>query len=204
MKIVFLSILLILTFVYNGIFSPNQAKVNFTLDPDKSIVEWSGASPKVSHQGSFAVTCQELQITDEQIQGGTFVIPIASIKNYDLPKAIKPVLLKHLKSKDFFNLALYPEAIFKITQVEPLIVPAVGDTTAANTRVTGDLTLLGQTHAISFPAKIEVQENNVLVDAAFKLDRTQWGMNYAADPALDNRHIFPEVAIRLKVAGSRN
>jgi hypothetical protein len=55
-----------------------------------------------------------------------------------------------------------------------------------------------------FPAKIDLQENNLLVDATFKLDRTKWGMNYAADPALENRHIYPEVDIHLKLAGNRN
>ena len=55
-----------------------------------------------------------------KIKEGTFVIPIASIKNFDLPESLKPVLLDHLKSADFFNMVLYPEAGFSLQKMVPL------------------------------------------------------------------------------------
>lgn len=179
---------------------PATKPYDYQVDPDNSLIEWSGAGPKTSHQGFFALHSQGIDVADGQITGGSFVIPIASIKNHDLPKTIKPVLLKHLKSKDFFNAALYPEAIFTITQVEPLTQTAAG----ANVLVTGDFTMLGHTHAISFPARVKLNHTTLAVEAAFKLDRTKWGMTYAADLALKNRHIFPAVDIHLKIAGLKN
>ncbi len=111
-------------FTFSSLFfsslTKESIKYNYALDTEKSVVEWSGSSPKVTHQGSFEVTCEGIEVVDGQVKSGTFVIPIASIKNFDLPKAIKPVLLKHLKSEDFFNLALFPEAKFNITEVKPL------------------------------------------------------------------------------------
>ena len=184
--------------------NPDTKKYSYALDAEKSVVEWHGAGPGASHQGSFGVISQGMEVADGTIKGGSFVIPIASIKNFDLPKAIKPVLLKHLKSSDFFNAALYPEATFTITRVEPLTYAAAGAVAGANVLVTGDFTMIGQTHSISFPANINLQGETLAVEATFKLDRTRWGMTYAADPALKNRHIYPEVDIHLKLAGIKN
>lgn len=204
MKTLFLTLLAVYSLFIAQFREENIVKFNYALDPAKSVIEWSGASPRVAHQGSFAVICKGIEVVDGQIKDGSFVIPIASMQNFDLPKAIKPVLLKHLKSEDFFHVALYPEAEFNITKIEPFSSSEADAVAEANALVTGDFTLLGNTNPISFPAKIDVQENSLAVEATFKLDRTKWGMNHAADPALKNRHIYPEVAIHLKLAGSRN
>lgn len=174
---------------------------NYALDADNSLVEWSGASPKSSHQGSFAVSSQGLEVVDGMVRGGSFTIPIASIKNYDLAKVVKPVLLKHLKSQDFFNMAVYPEASFTITSVETLSDSVAGAIAGANVLVSGDFTMIGTTHPISFPARVAVEGDGLSAEAQFKLDRTQWGMTYAADTTLEDRHIYPEVDIHLKLTG---
>lgn len=191
------------------IFSPSHQPVipqpySYALVPDSSVIEWKGASPKVSHHGTFAVTSQGIHVVDGQVVGGTFRIPIESIRNVDLPKTIKPVLLKHLKSKDFFNIALYPEATFTLTEITPLPNPADGAIAGANQMVSGNFTLLGQTHPLSFPANITLADNRLTVESLFTLDRTKWGMTHAADPSLGNRYILPEVDIHLKVQARIN
>ena len=200
--------LFILIFGLYGILNYSQSldtpTYNYALDESKSIIKWSGASPKTSHQGSFGVSSQGIQVENGTIKAGSFAIPIASIKNFDWPNTIKPVLLKHLKSKDFFNIALYPEASFTITQVEPLTQAIPGAVSDANVLVTGNFTLIGNTHPITFPARIEFQEDAFSVEAKFNIDRTKWGMHYAADPALKNRHIFPEVNIQIALSANRN
>jgi polyisoprenoid-binding protein YceI len=203
MKTLLLALLAVYSLFITNL-NPDTKKYSYALDTEKSVVEWHGASPGASHQGSFGVISQGMEVADGTIKGGSFVIPIASIKNFDLPKTIKPILLKHLKSSDFFNAALYPEATFTITRVEPLTYAAAGAVAGANVLVTGDFTMIGQTHSISFPANINLQGETLAVEATFKLDRTRWGMTYAADPALKNRHIYPEVDIHLKLAGIKN
>ncbi|QMU27832.1 YceI family protein [Adhaeribacter radiodurans] len=203
MKTLFLGLLTFFSLFLPSIFK-DTVKYNYDIDTSKSVIEWSGSSPKVTHQGSFDVSCEGMEVVDGQVKSGTFVIPISSIKNFDLPKALRPVLLKHLKSEDFFNLALFPEAKFEITEVQPLENMSEGGISGANAQVTGNFTMLGKTNPLTFPAKIDLLENQIGVEATFKLDRTQWGMHYAADPELKNRHIYPEVAIHLKVLGNRN
>jgi polyisoprenoid-binding protein YceI len=195
--------LLILLNLFSFTFKSEPPQYNYALDENKSVAEWTGSSPRTSHQGSFAVTSAGIEVVDKKIKSGTFIIPIASIQNFDLPKTIKPVLIKHLKSKDFFNLALYPEAKFVITQVKPSPETPEGAVAGANVMVTGDFTLIGQTQPLSFPARVDLQNGTLAVEATFKLDRTKWGMTYAADPKLKNRHIFPEVDIHLKISALR-
>jgi hypothetical protein len=199
--------ILALLITYSLLFTSFEGSIyksyNYSVIADSSVAAWKGYSPRISHQGSFVVTGQGIAVVDGNITGGTFIIPITSIKNFDLPKAIKPVLLNHLKSEDFFNMALYPEANFSITNVSPLTSSVAGAIAGANALVTGDFTMIGNTHSVSFPAKIDFNGDNLTVEAAFKLDRTKWGMNHAADPSLGKRHILPEVDIHLKVYGKK-
>lgn len=188
-------------FVMAGFKQESKHAFNYALDANQSLIEWSGASPNTSHQGSFALSSQGILVLDSMISGGSFSIPIASIKNFDLPKLVKPVLIKHLKSKDFFHIDLYPEAHFTITNVMPLPAETAAGIEGANVLVSGDFSMLGVTHPLSFPAKVKFEGERFSAEASFKIDRTKWGMTYAADPALENRHIYPEVDIHLKLLG---
>ncbi len=181
----------------------HPVKHNYSLHADKSTVEWRGAGPGAAHHGSFAVSGQDIEVVNGKLKRGTFIIPIASIQNFDLPAEVKPVLLDHLKSTDFFNMVLYPEAAFAIKHVVPLTKPVDPTVTGANVTVTGDFTMLGKTNKISFPAKVVLEGDNMSVEALLQLDRTKWGMTYAADPALGDHHIYPQVDLHLTLFGFR-
>ncbi|WP_224998567.1 YceI family protein [Cesiribacter sp. SM1] len=183
--------------------SENSARENFSLDSDKSVVEWWGSGPDAAHHGSFSVSAQNIEIVNGKVKQGRFIIPIASIQNFDLPDNIKPVLLDHLKSADFFNMALYPEASFDFRKVTPITKAVAGAVEGANYMVSGDFTMLGKAIAISFPARIVVNGEQLAVEAKLKIDRTQWGMNYAADPNLGAHHIYPNVDLHLKLIGQK-
>ena len=73
----------------------------------------------------------------------------------------------------------------------------------ANYTVTESFTLLDKTNAITFPAKIEVTSSSLNAEAIFTIDHTKWAMKYAADPALGEHPILPEVAIHLKLSGHK-
>ncbi len=82
----------------------------------------------------------------------------------------------------------------------PKTRPFDGAVAGANAMIEGEFTLLGITHSISFPAKVVVKENQLLLEAKLKIDRTRWSMNYAADPALGAHHIYPDVELYLKIS----
>lgn len=164
-----------------------------------SKIEWKGHSPVLFHNGSFAVKGENMEVVNGRLHSGTFIIPIVSIQNYDLPENVKPELLNHLKSADFFNMAIHPNAKFQITKVES------NSNTIAETNaiITGDFTMLGKTLPVSFPALIKMQGDNLNIKAAFEIDRTKWGMNYAADPELGEHHILPKVEIKLDILAKK-
>lgn len=180
--------------------SPKQ---KYSLDEDTSVAEWTGYGQGIQHDGSFAVTGQDLEVVNGRLKSGSFRIPISSIKNFNLPPEVKDLLLNHLKSPDFFNMALHPEARFTISRVTPLQPGAANAIEGANHLVTGDFTLLGKTNQISFPAKITVSGESFLAEAILKLDRTKWGMTYGADPALGEHYIAPDVDLHLKLSGRK-
>jgi polyisoprenoid-binding protein YceI len=173
-------------------------KTSYAINSESSLIEWKGAGNNIEHTGSFSVSGDELQVEDNRIVGGTFNIPIASIQNFDLPEEVKPILLNHLQSADFFNMEVYPEAAFSITSVDPKL-----GTEGTNYVVKGKFTLIGITLPIEFPAKVSFSGNQLITEADFTIDRTEWGMDYAADPELGEHHIFPLVNIHLKVVGDK-
>lgn len=93
-------------------------------------------------------------------------------------------LTNHLKSPDFFDVRQHPTARFKSTKV--------AKSAAGQTQVTGDLTLLGVTKPIKFPATVDTTGGFSLT-AEFTIDRTNFGMDYGADK------IEKEVALKVSV-----
>jgi len=174
----------------------------YAVNNTTSVAEWKGAAPDHFHIGSFNVTGTINSKGNGQIKSGDFVIPIASIKNFDLPDEVKPQLLNHLKSPDFFNMALHPNAEFKITKVVPYFKADTAAVSGANYLVTGDFSMVGQTHSISFPAKISYTADSLKTEALFKNDRTKWGMKSYSD-STQGLYILPNVAIHLKIQAGR-
>ena len=49
------------------------------------------------------------------------------------------------------------------------------------TTITGEMTLLGKTQTISFPADVKIEGGKVQLNSSFDIDRTQFGMNYQVE-----------------------
>ena len=81
-------------------------------------------------------------------------------------------LTDHLKSGDFFAVMAHPTAQLKTTKIE-----ATGEN---QYRITADLTMLGKTNSITFPATVTT-DKGISLTSEFSLDRTRWGMDYGTD-----------------------
>ncbi|HSG90177.1 MAG TPA: YceI family protein [Pseudomonadales bacterium] len=88
-------------------------------------------------------------------------------------------LNEHLRKPDFFDVENHPTLTFVSTEVVP--------TSASTATVTGDMTLLGVTHPVTFEVtmnKLGPHPFNGSMVAGFSatgtLDRTAFGMDYAA------------------------
>lgn len=163
-----------------------------TVDAATSIVNW-----KAFHKGGFAprwgtlnVKSGDLSIEGGQVVAGNFNIDMTSIKVDPASvteKDKKPVDLEaHLKNPDFFNVEKNPTSDFKITSVADLKEAPADAVAGANKTVSGNLTLLGKTMNVTFPAKVDVVDNTAAIQAKFTVNRTDWGIKFGtseADPA---------------------
>ncbi len=93
---------------------------------------------------------------------------------------------KHLKSDEFFGVKQFPKITFKSTKVEK---------DGEKFKVTGDLTLHGETHAVTAPFEITGKgkgmkgEERVGGEATFKIKRSEWGMKGMVGPIGDEVEI---------------
>lgn len=161
----------------------------FAVDVAASKVNW-----KAFHKGGFAprwgtlsVTSGELSVADSQLASGEFVIDMNSIKVDPASVTEKDKkstdLEGHLKNEDFFDVTKFPTADFKITKVEELAAGAQNAVEGANKTVSGNLTLLGKTLNVSFPAKVDVVDKSATIKAQFTVNRADWGIKFGANEA---------------------
>ncbi|KFF24270.1 YceI family protein [Chryseobacterium vrystaatense] len=162
------------------------------VDVATSVVNW-----KAFHKGGMAprwgtlnVKSGDLSIEGGQLTAGNFVIDMNSIKVDPASvteKDKKPADLEaHLKNQDFFNVEKNPVSDFKITSVADLKEAPADAIAGANKTVSGNLTLLGKTMNVTFPAKVDVTDNSAAVNAKFTVNRADWGIKFGtseSDPA---------------------
>ncbi len=171
-----------------------------------SVAEWKGYhGDDTFNNGTIAVKSTELYSEDGIVTGGNFELPLISLVNFNLPTdELKTMLITHLQSTDFFNMVVNPNVLFKINKVTAGTGSLEKQLGTENYTVKGDLTILGNTHEIEFPAFIEVANQVLKTEAMINIDRMKWGLSYASDPALPapNR-IKPILDIHLKLEGSK-
>ncbi|HOI88659.1 MAG TPA: YceI family protein, partial [Lentimicrobium sp.] len=157
--------------------------VTLNADLETSIIEWEGAKPTGTHNGTIELTEGQLFLDEGNVVGGKFVIDMNSIVVLDLTDPdMNGKLLGHLKSADFFETETYPTATFEITSVE-----AVQGNPAATHNITGNLSMKDVTRSVTFPATVNVSDNGVTATSAtFLIDRTQWNVQYGSKTLFAN------------------
>jgi len=170
---------------------------NLTVDIQNSIVSWIGTKPTKQHNGTINVQSGALKVANNEIVAGEFVMDMKTVKVLDMDEENNKNLAGHLMSEDFFKSDQHPTAKFVITKVAPYKAkngekPLLRGTTH---NITGNLTMLGNSNSITFPAKVKISEKGVKANANFNIDRTQWKVNYGSDQSLGNKFIKPTVNI---------
>lgn len=161
----------------------------FNVDPQHSKVMWTGTKPTGSHSGTIDVSLGTITVKDDKITAGNFTMDMNTINNTDMEGDSKTSIEAHLKGQrdpeeadDFFNVVKYPTSKFEITKVTKL----VNDPEASHL-VYGNLTMRDVTKEIGIKAQIQIQEEGLSVTTPeFKIDRTDWGINYSSKSVFDN------------------
>ena len=148
-----------------------------------SVVKWMGShlAGVGAHNGTVNVKDGEVVVNDGKIDNATFTIDMTSIHTFDYDKGTEDYtdLVGHLSNHEFFDVSKYATVSFGLTNVEAI----EGD---FNSKVTGNLTILGVERSITFNANITVSDNEVTIKSQpFTIDRTQWGVEYNKEGTVD-------------------
>jgi polyisoprenoid-binding protein YceI len=95
---------------------------------------------------------------------GTVTVAAASIDTKNKTRD------KDLRSAKLFDAANHPDITYTVDGVQP-----AGD----GARVTGSLTVRGQTRPLSFDAKVSATEQEVRLDAEVPVNRAEFGLTYS-------------------------
>jgi polyisoprenoid-binding protein YceI len=76
---------------------------------------------------------------------------------------------QHLRSADFFDVANHPDIIFTVDGIRP---------DNGGVRVTGSLSVRGQTRPVSFDAKVSSADGEVTLDGQVQVNRADFGLTW--------------------------
>lgn len=163
---------------------PSAGAKTFAFDPSTgSKIEWVGSKVTGKHEGGFKEFKGTVQVDPSAPEKGRVDVEIDTTSLYtDNDK-----LVGHLKTPDFFDTANHPKATFTTTDVKK---------GADKWTITGNLTLRGITKSVTFPAKVNVSDAGVDVDADFAINRKDFDMKYAGKA---DDLIRDDVAIKLTI-----
>jgi rhodanese-related sulfurtransferase len=150
-----------------------------SIDVAASSVEWNGRNLLNKHHGRIGLSSGQLEFVGAQLSGGRFVIDMTSIACSDLHGTeLHDVLIEHLQSDDFFDVARFPEALYVINAARRVEGATPGQ---PNVEIMGDLTLKGICGPLTFRAVAGVTpDGKAVAQAVLTFDRTRWNVLYGS------------------------
>lgn len=173
----------------------------FQLDPEKSVIRWTGKNLLNHHEGTVHFSGGEIVLNQGRLVRAGFTINMRSLACSDLTDAsFNAKLIQHLMDADFFEVAKWPDATFTAESVSPIASATPG---TPNYKLTGLLTLRGKTDELTFPAIIGSHDGETLgAQAEVNFDRTRWGAIYGSGKFFDRlgQHLVNDlVHVHLKI-----
>lgn len=158
---------------------PTLVNGHHPIDCTESRLEWAGRNLFRKHFGTIAISGGEIIVTEGEVANGSITLDMRTIKNCDLnDQAENCLLIRHLKSDDFFEVEQFPTAVFDLLECGVMVGATPG---SPNYFIKGQLTLKGVTKEISIPAIIVPGENgSIQAQACFDIDRTEWQVSYGS------------------------
>jgi polyisoprenoid-binding protein YceI len=137
----------------------------YTVDTDKSTITWSAKKVGGGHTGTINIASGSLVADGKSLLKGSFLINMASITSDN------ERVTGQLKADVFFDAQKNPTSKFEITKVEKAGTDRVN--------ITGNLTIKGITHPLTFPATVKQQKDIIVaVATGVRIDRTKYDMKF--------------------------
>lgn len=153
--------------------------VTYKMDAAKSTFKWTGKKVTGTHWGYIKFTDGSITTDGTNVTGGAFNVDMNTMDCQDMT-ADKggSKLLGHLKSDDFFGTEKFPKST--------LVIKSATAKGAGQFDVKADLTIKGTTSEVTFPAAISMDGKALTAKAAFKVDRTKYGIKYGSGNFFEN------------------
>ena len=148
----------------------NVAELN-NVDVATSVLNWKGTKPTGAHNGTVSLKSGGLLVENGKLTNGEFIVDMSTITNLDMAGSKGAGNIEgHLKSEDFFDIAVYPTAKFVITKVEEV---------EGKLAVTGNLNIKDVTKSVTIPAAIST-ENGITTfkSETFNINRADFNIKY--------------------------
>jgi len=151
----------------------------YKVDTSASRVEWrAGKKLGDTHTGTVKIKSGKIETDAKgQIEKMEVVTDMKTIDNDDLKGNAKyhKMLVDHLSSDDFFKVSKHPESTFKLTKVVPKAASKV------EYIIGGQLTMLGKTAPVEFPATLNIDKDKITGTATVKIERLKWDLKYGSE-----------------------
>lgn len=162
------------------IFAAQAHADTYKVDTGASTITWKATKKvKGGHDGTVPVKEGTVEVDKKNdVTSANIVADMTKIKDIDMATSSPADAKKlegHLSSPDFFDVAKYPTATFKLTKIEK---------TATGHTAKGDLTMIGVTKPIEFPVTFKVDKGIATGEGKAVIKRDQWGLKYGSEGLL--------------------
>ncbi len=159
------------------------------IDESRSTVRFTGSRQEMSHTRTFARLGGQVSLDGDAVRSLWIVLDVKSLVHGN------DALSMHLLSSDFFSAFEFPTAGFKSTEISAS--PGEGHTHW----IKGHLEVRGVRQALSFPATLVVDPDEIHGVAEITLNRKDFGVNHPVGP--DGDPIEDEVPVRVEILCKR-
>lgn len=163
--------------------------------PENARIEFVGSSERTSQTGYFQQVTGTFEARGDDLRGARLTLDI----DMDSTTTNIALLTRHLKSKDFFDVAQYPHARFVSTSIQPSPTPE------ASHVITGELTLHGVTKQVVLNGSFEGRGSDlwggqrVGYAAHITINRKDFGLTWNQALETGGVMVSDEVRIELNV-----
>ena len=152
---------------------------HYNVDIEESELIWKAKKVGGKHEGLVSIKSGYLIMSDNKLKGGQFIVDMTTIKCTDLRNEnSNSNLVTHLNSDDFFSVANYSTAEFKITTVI--------SQWANNYQIIGKITIKNITKDITFLAEVNPIEDKISATATISVDRTEFDIHHRSGKFFKN------------------
>jgi polyisoprenoid-binding protein YceI len=182
--------ILIIPALIFGLSVAINAQEKLTAIKEKSKLSWLGEKVTGEHTGTVTLQSGWLNLAENKIVSGEFLIDMTSIKDDDGSER----LLGHLKSEDFFGVEKNPVSKLVITESTPL--------DKGTGIVRGNLTIKGITNPIEFKVAMQKSDEGIWFYTNIVIDRSKYNIRYGSGSFFDNlgdKTIYDEFKLKVNL-----